>query len=157
MDVARDGIVAGETDGAGVVRRLGTDDFDIWYPLFHALEVQENVHIHGSREEVRGRFERAPWRWWGAFDGRELAAVACLDLAVAGTGHIGGIYVRPAHRRKGFARLAIAAIVREGQTNGGLSRLILFSREDNVSAQRLYEGMGFAPVGHFGFLLGSWA
>jgi hypothetical protein len=49
----------------GGVRLLTIADFDAWYPLFNGLEEQEGVHIHGDREQVRSRFERAPWRWWG--------------------------------------------------------------------------------------------
>ncbi len=156
--IAMDGppVATGEPGATGSVRLLGPDDFEIWYPMFSALESQEGAHIHGGREDVHGRFLTAPWRWWGAFEGDQLSAVGCLDLSAAGAGHLGGIYVRPEHRRKGLAKVVIGAIVRDSRESLRLSRLILFSREDNASAQRLYEGLGFVAAGRFGFLLGEW-
>jgi ribosomal protein S18 acetylase RimI-like enzyme len=139
------------------VRILEPDDFDVWYPLFHALELQEGVQIQGNREQVRAGFGNAAQRWWGAFEGPELAAVACLDVSAAGAGHVGGIYVDPNRRRKGLARTILEAIVVDSQATLNLSVLVLLTREDNLSARRLYEGMGFVATGtHFGFLLGEW-
>lgn len=139
----------------GTTRRLDPDDFDLWYPLFHALEVQEGVHIHGDREEVRSRFASAPWRWWGRFQGSELAAVACVDLTYHDAAHIGGIYVVPAYRRRGLAAQLLHAIAREAHGDLAMSRLVLFTRESNVQACRLYERLGFVREGSFGFLLGT--
>jgi predicted GNAT family acetyltransferase len=150
---------AGSTAARGGpdVRMLEPEDFDLWYPLFHALELQEGVQIQGDREQVRASFGNAAQRWWGAFEGADLTAVACLDVSASGAGHVGGIYVHPNHRRKGLARTILEAIVLDSQATLHLSSLVLFTREDNASARRLYEGMGFAATGeHFGFLLGEW-
>jgi ribosomal protein S18 acetylase RimI-like enzyme len=70
---------------------------------------------------------------------------------------VGGIYVQPRHRRKGLARTLLDAIVLDSQATLHLSVLVLLTREDNHSARRLYEGMGFVATGeYFGFLLGEW-
>jgi len=137
-------------------RVLTIDDFDAWYPLFHALEEQEGVAIHGTREQVRQRFTLARWRWYGAFVGTELVAVVCLDLAVGGTGHAGGLFVRPDCRRQGFGRAVMTALMHDRTSGPPLEQITLFTREDNTSARALFEALGFKADGRFGFLLGAW-
>jgi ribosomal protein S18 acetylase RimI-like enzyme len=141
----------------GAVRELGLDDFDLWYPLFHALEVQEGASLQGGRDEVRTRFAAAPWHWWGAFaSGGELAAVACVEAPYRGAAHVGGLYVRPVHRGRGIARILLTTLIEEERASGRLARPVIHARVSNLPAQRLYETIGFAPVGHFAFLFGRW-
>jgi hypothetical protein len=103
------GLPGGES--APGVRLLGPDDFEVWYPLFHALELAEGASIQGDRDEVRRRYAAAPWRWWGLFAGPELAAVACVDVTYRGAGHLGGLYVRPVARL--LRRRTVRILLRE--------------------------------------------
>jgi predicted GNAT family acetyltransferase len=139
-----------------VVRPLVPADFDPWYPLFHALEVEEGASLQGDRDEVRRRFSSAPWRWWGAFAGQDLAAVACVDAAYRDAAHIGGVYVRPAYRGQGIARVLLTTVLAKERESGRLTRPVVHARVSNLPAQRLYESIGFSPVGRFAFLFGEW-
>jgi ribosomal protein S18 acetylase RimI-like enzyme len=139
-----------------LVRPLVREDFDAWYPLFHALEVEEGASLQGDRDEVRRRFSTAPWRWWGAFVTGELAAAACVDAAYRDAAHIGGVYVRPAYRGQGIARVLLMTMLEEERAAGRLTRPVVHARMSNLPAQRLYETIGFAPAGHFAFLFGEW-
>ena len=78
-----------------------------------------------------------PALWWLAWDGNELAGVA-LGRAVAGSGWIDSVAVRPAWRRRGLGlallRQAFAAYQRRGIRTVGLS----VDAESATGASRLY-------------------
>ena len=143
---------AGET-----IREIGLDDFDEWYPLYHALEVEEGAELQGDRDEVRRRFAHAPWRWCGLFEGEELGAVACAEAGYQGAGHVGGVYVRPESRRRGLGRRLLLHMLADGRTSGQLLRPIFIVRVQNQSARTFFESLGCVAVERFGFLLGAWA
>jgi ribosomal protein S18 acetylase RimI-like enzyme len=142
-------------DTPHTTRLLTAGDFDAWYPLFHALEEQEGVEIHGTRSQLRQGFAVNQWRWHGAFQGTDLVAVACLDISVGGMGHVGGLYVRPSSRRQGFGRAVMLDLMRDTLSDLRLDRLVLYTREDNAPARRLFERLGFSGSGRFAFLLGK--
>jgi RimJ/RimL family protein N-acetyltransferase len=100
------------------------------------------------------RRTRAKW-WWGTFVGSQLAAVVGLNAAYGVVGQVGGVYARPADRKKGLARAAMELLMDESQEQHHLEKLILFTNEDNRNARRLYESLGFEAAGAFGLLLGS--
>ncbi len=66
-----------------------------------------------------------------------IAADSCEILSIG---------VRPAYRRRGFARFLMehATILAAA---GGADRIFLEVAEDNWAARRLYAALGFAPVG----------
>jgi ribosomal protein S18 acetylase RimI-like enzyme len=138
------------------VRPLGADDFDVWHPLFHALEVEEGAELHGDRDQVRQWFSKAPSRWWGIFGGDALTGVACVEAGYHGAGHVGGVYVRPEDRGRGMGRRLLVRLLAHGRTTGQLLRPIFIVRVENQPARRFFESLSCAAVGRFGFLLGGW-
>ena len=91
----------------------------------------------------------------------EMSAFAIGMIEDDGIGHITTIGVAPEYRRRGLARLMIHEIERSFVARG-LSTVRLEVRVDNLSAQRLYEQIGYAVVkrmaryyssGHDGYLM----
>jgi predicted GNAT family acetyltransferase len=140
-----------------VVRALDASDFEQWERLNTAYCAEVRLPLPVADEAHEAEFvrrTRAKW-WWGTFVGSQLAAVVGLNAAYGVVGQVGGVYVRPADRKKGLARAAMELLMDESQEHHHLEKLILFTNEDNQSARRLYESLGFEAAGAFGLLLGS--
>jgi ribosomal protein S18 acetylase RimI-like enzyme len=143
-------------DGVSV-RPLVPGDFEQWERLNTAYLAEMHMPlpvIDAAHEAEFARRARARW-WWGAFAGRELAATVALNAAYGRVGQVGGVYTRPADRKKGFARAAMRQLIEDSADHHRFEQLILFTGEENLSARGLYESLGFEVAGAFGLLLGS--
>ena len=139
------------------VRPLDAGDFERWERLNTAYCAELNLPlpvVDAAHEAEFARRARARW-WWGAFAGSQLAAIVGLNAAYGSVGQVGGVYARPADRRKGFARAAMELLVEEGRDYHQFDKLVLFTNEENHPARRLYDSLGFEEAGAFGLLLGS--
>ena len=139
------------------VRPLDPGDFEQWERLNTAYLAERNLPlpiVDAAHEAEFARRARARW-WWGAFAGQELAATVALNAAYGSVGQVGGVYTRPADRKKGFARAALRRLVEDSADHHGFEKLILFTEENNLPARRLYESLGFETAGAFGLLLGA--
>jgi len=82
---------------------------------------------------------------WAAFDEGTLVGAVRAAVRLPEVWLLGGVYVEPRLRGRGVGRALVAAALtqaREARTTVGL-----FVREDRDEARRLYERMGFRPVG----------
>jgi RimJ/RimL family protein N-acetyltransferase len=143
--------------GGLTVRALDAGDFQQWERLNTAYCAELNLPlpvVDAAHEAEFARRARARW-WWGAFAGTQLAAIVGLNAAYGAVGQIGGVYARPAQRKKGFARAAMELLMEDGREHHHFEKLILFTNEANQPARRLYESLGFEVAGAFGLLLGS--
>lgn len=148
---------AAAASGAVSVRVLEPNDFLQWEQLNTAYLAEMKLPlpvVDSAHEAEFVRRARAHW-WWGAFVGQELVATVALNAAYGVVGQIGGVYVRPTDRHKGFARAAMQRLIRDGRDYHRFKKLILFTGEDNLAARRLYEALGFEVAGAYGLLLGS--
>jgi RimJ/RimL family protein N-acetyltransferase len=140
-----------------VVRALDGSDYQQWERLNTAYCAELNLPLpvlDDAHEAEFVRRTRAKW-WWGAFAGRQLAAIVGLNAAYGTVGQVGGVYARPADRKKGLARAAMELLIEECREHHHFAKLILFTGEENLGARRLYESLGFELAGAFGLLLGS--
>jgi RimJ/RimL family protein N-acetyltransferase len=139
------------------VRALGAEDFEQWEPLNAAYLAELYLPPPSPGESRKAEFaSRARARlWWGAFDGAQLATIAGLNATYGSIGQVGGVYTRPAERKKGLARAAMRLLMQDSRDYHRFERLILFTGEDNHGARRLYESLGFEAVGAYGLLLGA--
>ncbi|HJN42619.1 MAG: hypothetical protein CL477_20280 [Acidobacteria bacterium] len=82
--------------------------------------------------------------YYGIREGEQLVAVAGTHvLAPAlGVGALGNVYTRSEHRRRGHAT-ALAGAVTSEMIRSGVTTIVLNVREDNHSARRVYERLGF--------------
>jgi RimJ/RimL family protein N-acetyltransferase len=147
-----------EHAAAGVtVRPLIAGDFEQWERLNTAYLAELNLPlpvVDAAHEAEFARRTQARW-WWGAFVRGELAATVALNAAYGTVGQVGGVYTRPADRKKGIAQAAMRVLIDDAAAYHRFTKLILFTGEDNVGARRLYESLGFEAAGAFGLLLGA--
>ena len=140
-----------------IVRALDASDFQQWERLNSAYcaELKLPLPVLDDAHALEfARRTRAKW-WWGAFVGRQLAAIVGLNAAYGSVGQVGGVYARPGDRKKGLARAAMELLIEDSREHHHFTRLILFTGEENPGARRLYESLGFELTGAFGLLLGS--
>jgi predicted GNAT family acetyltransferase len=140
-----------------VARALDASDFQQWERLNTAYCAELNLPlpvVDDAHEAEFVRRTRSKW-WWGAFAGQQLASIVGLNAAYGTVGQVGGVYARPTDRKKGLARAAMELLIEECREYHRFSKLILFTGEENSSARRLYESLGFEFAGEFGLLLGS--
>jgi|HubBroStandDraft_5_1064220.scaffolds.fasta_scaffold02987_6 predicted GNAT family acetyltransferase len=140
-----------------IVRALDASDFQQWERLNSAYcaELKLPLPVLDDAHALEfARRTRAKW-WWGAFVGRQLAAIVGLNAAYGSVGQVGGVYARPEDRKKGLARAAMELLIEDSREHHHFTRLILFTGEENPGARRLYESLGFELTGAFGLLLGS--
>ena len=140
-----------------VTRALDGSDFQQWERLNTAYCAELNLPLPAVDDAHEAEFvrrTRAKW-WWGTFIGSQLAAIVGLNAAYGVVGQVGGVYARPGDRKRGLARAAMELLIEDSWEHHHFRKLILFTGEENRSARRLYESLGFESAGAFGLLLGS--
>jgi len=91
---------------------------------------------------------------WGGFDGDRLVGAARAAVRLPDVWLLGGVVVDPEARGKGFGGALVEAALAEARE--ARVRVGLYVREDRAEARRLYERMGFRPIGRRTWLdLGS--
>jgi RimJ/RimL family protein N-acetyltransferase len=140
------------------VRLLGAADFAQWERLNTAYFAELSLPLQATLEQRRNDFimRVRSGLWWGAFDDSyELVSIAALNATYGSLGQVGGVYTRPADRRKGLSYAVMQLLITDCRHRLGFEKLVLFTGEDNASARRLYESLGFEAAGAFGLLLGD--
>jgi len=82
---------------------------------------------------------------WGAFERGKLLGAVRAAVRLPDVWLVGGVFVDPAARGRGIGQALVAAALasaREERTRVGL-----YVREDRVDARRLYDRLGFRPLG----------
>jgi len=142
------------------VRRLAPEDTE----AFRALRLEglaESPAAFGSSPDVASehdldliRSRLTPDRddaAFGAFTGGKLVGVLGLHRPThpkgRHRGQVWGMYVDPAHRRKGHGRTLVAALVDYARGLDGLAWLDLGVGVENAAARTLYASFGFTEWG----------
>lgn len=120
---------------AGNAIPLTADDL----PAIHALAEQAGLTA----------LENNPLRLGPAFgvwddSNQTLVGVGTTRLSLPGWAEIGNIATHPDHRRRGYGRQVVAALVQAHLDAG--RRVFLMVYQTNTAAIQLYESMGFARV-----------
>jgi ribosomal protein S18 acetylase RimI-like enzyme len=82
---------------------------------------------------------------WGAFEQGRIVGAARATVRLPDIWLIGGVFVEPGSRSQGIGRALVDAALasaRESHVKVGL-----YVREDRVAARRLYDRLGFRPLG----------
>lgn len=85
-------------------------------------------------------------RAWGAFHGTALVGVVRAEVRLPRVWVLGGVYVDPAARGRGWGRALVMTALRAGESTG--AQVTLYVREDRVGVRQLYESLGFRPIDH---------
>ena len=140
------------------VRALDVGDFMQWEGLNSAYFAELSLPLQATLEQRRVDFmvRIRSGLWWGAFDDNyDLMSIAAINATYGSMGQVGGVYTRPADRRKGLAKAVMRLLIEDCRKRLRFEKLILFTGEDNTSARKLYESLDFQEAGGFALLLGD--
>jgi len=79
-------------------------------------------------------------------DRGEIVSMAGISRPIAGMARIGGVYTPKANRGKGFGSAVTIAATRQGFADGA-ERCILYADLSNPTSNRIYQVIGYRPVG----------
>ncbi|MEJ8848134.1 GNAT family N-acetyltransferase [Variovorax rhizosphaerae] len=147
---------------APLVRRLVPSDA----PAYRALMLDGYARHPDAFTSSVGERAALPITWWegrlsvepvareivfGAFEGDTLAGVAGLSFETREKARhkcdFFGMYVAPAFRKLGLGGQIVDAAIDAARQRDGVRLVQLTVTEGNVSAQALYERVGFVPFG----------
>lgn len=138
------------------VRLLEGKDFDQWKALRLAYMKELGLPIqsergNNARKDLARSMEESK-NLWGVFLDKELVSIGGYNARYKDIGQIGGVFTPLDKRCKGYSKLCMTKLVWDSKEIHQLNTLILFTDENNIAAQRVYESLGFRKIGYFGML-----
>ncbi len=115
--------------------------------LEHEKLVRTMLRDHWGRDpgaELVRRIVREN-RPYGVFVGDKLVSIAMTYLRLPEVWIVGGVYTRPEHRGRGYAKAVTSAVTRDAVVSGAIA--MLHVREDNKPAIRVYRKLGYREAG----------
>ncbi|HEV3156653.1 MAG TPA: GNAT family N-acetyltransferase [Candidatus Baltobacteraceae bacterium] len=80
-----------------------------------------------------------------------IVAVSNFSAAISKMVQIGGVWTPPHLRRRGYARSVVAGSLLIARAEG-VEEAVLFTDEQNISAQHAYAALGFTRIGEYGMI-----
>ncbi|MDE0092054.1 MAG: GNAT family N-acetyltransferase, partial [Oligoflexia bacterium] len=90
--------------------------------------------------------------FWGVFLDKKLISIANYDTRYKDIGLISGVFTLAEERGKGYSKLCIKQIFIDSKAVHEVNNLILFTRQNSIIANNLYESLGFKQIGYFGVI-----
>lgn len=138
-------------DGARVVLRAMPYDDPVAQHLVERVQL-EYVQRYGGRDEAvvqPGDFDPPAGVFVVAEVDGEAAGCGAWRLLPSGEVEIKRVYVEPAHRRRGLARVIMAAL-EDGAARAGHRSVVLNTGQEQPEALVLYDRLGYRPVPGYG-------
>ena len=139
------------------VRMLGPEDSDQWEQLSADFLKAGGLPALGERDQRLAGFIRSSklGHWWGAFENGRLVSMIGMIALHGQTAQIGGVFTPVDCRRRGYNRAVLTQVLEDSREVHKVSRIFLFTGENNLPARALYESTGFERFGHFGMFFGE--
>ena len=138
-------------DGAPVVLRAVPYEDPVAQHLVERVQL-EYVQRYGGRDEAvvhPGDFEPPAGVFLVAEVDGEAAGCGAWRLLPSGEVEIKRVYVEPAHRRRGLARVIMAAL-EDDAARAGHRSVVLNTGQEQPEALVLYDRLGYRPVPGYG-------
>ena len=138
-------------------RLLAESDYPIWKPMRLDFLKEKGIPNHLNENEMWESFREKVTKKiaWGLFVDGNLVSVADLTAKVLGMGQLGNVYTIPSMRRQGHSRAVMETILFDLKNLHNMHKLIIFTEENCLAPQKLYESLGAERIGYFAMLFGS--
>jgi predicted GNAT family acetyltransferase len=134
---------------SGNARKAASDDVDLLRKWLTAFAEEVGILFTQPTEaELLARLASTPMFIWEA-DGRPVAMSGHAPLVSGPTGHIGRIgpvFTEPSERGHGYGAAVTSAVI-DHLHSIGCSTVMLYADSDYEKSNRVYQGLGFRPVG----------
>lgn len=139
------------------VRLLIADDYNQWKPLRLDYLKEEGFPNDLSDDQLLELFvDKCKKKiTWGYFIKDQLVSIADLNAKASDMGQLGGVYTDPNFRKKGYSKAVIHKLLSDIKKIHNIRKLVIFTGENNLPAQKLYESIGVNQVGYFALLFGN--
>ncbi len=139
------------------VRLLSESDYPLWKPLRLDYIKEEGFPNNLNDTQLKEFFlDKAKKKiTWGFFLNDKLVSIADLNAKALDLGQVGGVYTAPNFRQKGYSKSVMCQLLLDAKELHSLRKLIIFTGEKNVAAQKLYISLGVKQIGNFALLFGS--
>jgi uncharacterized protein len=139
------------------VRLVRPDEVDTLFPAAVAMYTEEVGVSPLAEDNGRGYRRRVvelvrDRRAYAKFVDGEVVFKAELAIVSRHTAQVQGVWVAPAHRGRGIATAAMAAVVRDALRRAAPT-VSLYVNDYNTVARRVYANCGFQPAGAFATVL----
>jgi RimJ/RimL family protein N-acetyltransferase len=137
------------------VRRANLRDRDMLAAWRHdyLCETQGAAPGEATAKQAADEIARAidENRAWVLCMGDNLLAYAGFNATLPDMVQAGGLYTPPAERGLGYARTALHGALLDIR-KAGIGRAVMFASQDNISAIRCGEALGFRTAGEYGLV-----
>lgn len=138
-------------------RLLTEADYIQWQPLRLDYLIEQGVPNDLTDSQLLGQFlDKVKKKiTWGLFLNDTLVSIADLNAKTLDLGQVGGVYTDPRFRQRGYSRSAMQQLLRDAKEIHHIRKLIIFTGEKNLPAQKLYNSLGVSQIGYFALLFGQ--
>jgi GNAT superfamily N-acetyltransferase len=138
------------------VRFLRAEDFEQWDQFSKAymeeLNLPEDLDLEKRKKDYEARILEKVW--WGLFDGDQLLSKTALNSKGEKIGQVGGVFTPKPFRKRGYSKATMLHMLKDCRDLHGHKKSILFTGEEDIPAQKLYESIGYKRIGSFALILG---
>ena len=134
-------------------RRPRADELELaarWRLDFSREALGRDGGLDAARGEV-ARLQELDSQWILLEENRPVAYSA-FNARLPDVVQIGGVWTPPELRGRGYGRAVVAGSLLDARS-AGAALAVLFTGEENVSARRAYEALGFRVVGDYGLVI----
>ncbi|MCK5883374.1 MAG: GNAT family N-acetyltransferase [Bacteriovoracaceae bacterium] len=133
------------------------DKFSTYTELSKSFYLEQGLEDISSDEQRLKTFEQrvCDGHIWCYKDREEIVSMCSLNAVYKDIAQVGGVFTPKRHRLKGFSKKCMKKLVYDCITKLNLSTIILFTGTENISAQKVYEGIGLKKIGSYGMYFGS--
>ena len=136
------------------IKFLKEKDFEQWDDLNRAYLKELNLPSDLDNQKRKQNFNESVKNKssWGVFIDGKLVSIGSYSMRYKDIGQIGGVFTIPEKRYKGYSKLCMKQLLIDSKKIHKLNTLILFTGENNIAAQNLYESLGFQKIDDFGLI-----
>lgn len=139
------------------VRLLTEADYVQWKPLRLDYFIEEGVPNDLTDKQLLDLFLDKTKKMiiWGLFLNNTLVSIADLNAKALDLGQVGGVYTMPNFRQRGYSKSVMQQLLLDAKELHEIRKVIIFTGEKNIPAQRLYNSLGASQIGYYALLFGQ--
>jgi predicted GNAT family acetyltransferase len=137
----------------GACRPAGRDDRNLLVAWMEEFVREADAAVPGQADAwVDGSLRRDGLLLWE--DGQPVSMIG-VNPPLAGVVRIRPVYTPPAHRRRGYAGIAVAAVSRRALA-AGARRCMLFTDVTNLTSNKIHGEVGYRRIGDWEEIEWAW-